>query len=254
MRDSAVKHVDADGDEMMSVEELGHLDPLAETMDDRLTQAELRRGEYARSSTCGSALDRPVVIRINILSGRVDDAITLLNTHFPAVLTPNSPAHADAPAPDQESTIKYIPSASVDPAHLHLNLHILGFIEAARTVPLPYHHPGSKGSFPPLLVPAPSVSSHEKRTSSDDPEFSEQQLVLLHKAQRLFSEAGSLPEADDRALYHNELLQVTALLAYTDPENSIMAPYLAQDRREAVADQIEGAILCKKILHLTHSE
>lgn len=56
MRDSAVKHVDADGDEMMSAEGLGHTDPLAETMEERLAQAELRRGECARSLACGRVL------------------------------------------------------------------------------------------------------------------------------------------------------------------------------------------------------
>lgn len=190
-----------------------------------------------------SSLDRPLEIRINILSGRVDDAIALLNTHFPAVLSPDSTAHDVVLASDADSTIKYVPSASVDPAHLHLNLRILGFIESARTVPLSYRHPGSKVSLSPPPLP-PFTFSDDKKRTTDDPEFSDQQLILLHKAQKLYSEAGSLPKADDRALYLNELSQVTALLAYTDPENSIMAPYLKQDRREAVADQIEGAILC----------
>ena len=54
VRDSAVKHLDADGDELMSVEALGHSDLLAETMEDKLSQAELRRGECPRFFSCGS--------------------------------------------------------------------------------------------------------------------------------------------------------------------------------------------------------
>ncbi|KIP09547.1 hypothetical protein PHLGIDRAFT_11928 [Phlebiopsis gigantea 11061_1 CR5-6] len=225
VRDSAVKHIDADGDEMMSAEALGHSDLLAETMDDNLAQAEVRRE-----------------IRVNILSGRVDDAISLLRTHFPDVLNPDANAYTTAQTPEAKTAFKYIPSTSVDPTHLHLNLNILGFIESARTVPLLYHHPGTRVSLSP--PPLPSMPLNKER-ASDDKECSEQQLILLHKAQKLYCQAGSLPKADDRALYLKELSQVTALLAYTDPENSIMATYLSQERREAVADQIEGAILCR---------
>ncbi|GJE87146.1 hypothetical protein PsYK624_032290 [Phanerochaete sordida] len=216
VRDSAVKHVDSDGDELMSLGETGHRDPLAETMDEKLTQAELRRD-----------------IRVHILSGRVDDAIRLLNTHFTSVLDPTSPTVLPS---TEAGAFAYVPSTSVDSLHLLLNLRILDFIESSRTVPLPYHHPGAKVPLSPLPVVAPTERRPEE-------EFSEQQLVQLHKAQRLYSEASSLPKPADRALYLKELSQVTALLAYTVPETSVMAPYLAQERREAVADQIEGAIL-----------
>jgi hypothetical protein len=39
--------------------------------------------------------------------------------------------------------------------------------------------------------------------------------------------------------------QVGGLLAYKVPEKSPMARYLSQGRREAVADQINAAVLCK---------
>ena len=51
------------------------------------------------------------------------------------------------------------------------------------------------------------------------------------------------PERVLQFLTNIELASVSALLAYPNPENSVMAPYLEQDRREAVADQIESAIL-----------
>ena len=53
VRDSAVKHIDADGNEMLSAEALGHSDLLAETMEDKLAQAEARRGECSRLSVVG---------------------------------------------------------------------------------------------------------------------------------------------------------------------------------------------------------
>lgn len=156
--------------------------------------------------------------------------------HFSSVLDPSSPTVSSS---TDATTFTYVPSTSVDPLHLLLNLRILDFIESSRTAPLPYHHLGAKVPLSPPPIPAPT-------NRGPGEEFSEQQLVQLHKAQRLYSEAGSLPKPTDRALYLKELSQVTALLAYTDPENSIMAPYLAQERREAVADQIEGAILCMR--------
>lgn len=179
-------------------------------------------------------------IRINILSGRVDDAISLLNTHFPAVLNPDPAVISAAQTPETQTTFKYTPSNSVDPAHLHLNLNILGFIESARTVPLPYHPPGARTSLSPPPLPVPPTN---KERASDD----KAQAIILHKAQKLYSQAGSLPKPDDRALYLKELSQVTALLVYVKPEDSVMAAYLSQERREAVAEQIEGAILCEHV-------
>lgn len=142
-----------------------------------------------------------------------------------------------------EPAPSYIPPSSVDPAHLLLNLRILGFIEAARTIPLPYHHPGSKVALSPPLATA-LFSEGAASVPAGDPECDERQMVLLHKAQKLYWEANCLPDASDRGVYLKELGQVTGLLAYPQPEKSIMAPYLAQERREGVANQIEGAIMC----------
>jgi len=182
--------------------------------------------------------------KVHILSGRVDEAIELIRTHFPKVLPPELDTPAE-PLPSDPSTsseaLQYESDTSVDPTHLLLNLRILGFIEAARTVPLPYYPPGVTATSPPPRETSPAL--REARDVTDDPELSEQQLVLLHKAQKLYSEANCLPKATDRALYLKELAQVSALLAYPHPEKSIMAPYLAQDRREAVAEQIDRAIL-----------
>lgn len=196
-------------------------------------------------------LDHCSDIRVNILSGRVDDAISLLCTYFPSVLNPDPDTNPPAQTPETTATFKYIPSASVDPTHLLLNLNILGFIEVARTVPLPYHHSGTRVSpSPPPLSSMPA----SKERASDDKECNKQQLILLQKARKLYKQAESLSRADDRVLYLNELSQVTALLAYTNPENSIMSTYLSQERREAVADQIEGAILCKSAETMPNSK
>ncbi|KAI0093707.1 hypothetical protein BDY19DRAFT_918422 [Irpex rosettiformis] len=223
MRDSLVQRTDIDEDESMDVDDGATESPIDLASEDRLRLAQLRKE-----------------IKIQILSGKVDEAITLLNTYFPAVLAQEHPAHPISSAsPD---TFAYIAPRSIDPTHLLLDLRILGFIEAARTVSLPYHPPGSST----LLTPSPSHTFPKPPKSSyarDDSEPSEQQQLLLHKAQKLYSDAGCLPKPEDRALYLKELGNVSALLAYTVPEESTLAAYLDQARREEMADQIEGAIL-----------
>lgn len=178
----------------------------------------------------------------------MDDAITLLNTYFPAVLAQDVSCHSHASSSSTHSSesgdsFTYVAPRSVDPTHLLLDFHILGFIEAARTVPLPYYPPGSSVPSPsPRHSPLPTAlrTSHVR----EDSEPSAQQQLLLHKAQKLYSDANCLAKPGDRAVYLRELGNVSALLAYPIPENSPMVEYLSQERREEMAQQIEGAILC----------
>lgn len=113
-----------------------------------------------------------------------------------------------------------------------LNLHIHAFIEANRTVPLPYYPPGT------AISPASPVLRPERDESE------QANAALLHRAQNLYSEANRLPGPQDRVEYLKELGQVGVLLAYSIPENSPSSEYLSQPRREAIADQIDSAILC----------
>jgi len=71
------------------------------------------------------------------------------------------------------------------------------------------------------------------------------QEMLLTKAQKLYAFTNALPNPADRATYLKELENVGGLLAYNVPEESSMAKYLTLERREAVADQINRAILSK---------
>lgn len=66
----------------------------------------------------------------------------------------------------------------------------------------------------------------------------------LTAAQELHAEAKKLP-ADVRAVYLQEIKDVGALFAYTDPETSILKGFLEQRRRIALAEQVNAAILCK---------
>ncbi|KJA27109.1 hypothetical protein HYPSUDRAFT_131638 [Hypholoma sublateritium FD-334 SS-4] len=220
-RESTVRQLDADGDEII---------------DDSDTNRSAGRYSDEGFQTLMQQVRLREEIRTHIMSGRVDDAITLLNTHFPAVLAgeddgggaPGERARAAA------SNVEYISSTSTEPAHLYLNLRILAFSEACRTVPLPY--PSAARPDSPAPAPAPA------ERAADGEEYQEQQMALLNRAQKLYAYLGTLPHAD-RPIYLKELENVGGLLAYKVPEKSSMAKYLTLERREAVADQINRAIL-----------
>jgi hypothetical protein len=125
----------------------------------------------------------------------------------------------------------YMPSTSIHPAHLTLNLRILSFIEACRTIPL-VHPPSADDDAASSTPPTASADLSPER-----------QLALLSKAQKLHALINVLPKASDRAVYLKELNNVGGLLAYKVPETSSISKYLSQERREAVADQINSAIL-----------
>ena len=181
-------------------------------------------------------------IKLHVLSGRVDEAVQMLNTHFPFVLQENESEFTTAPPPNASSSsspfarLQFTSQLSVKPIHIALNLRILAFIEAARTVPLVYLGDPKRFSagsnFPAGADCALDASSAH-------------QTELLHRAQRLYAAVESLRDTRDRDIYRKELNQVGGLLAYTVPEASPIAKYLSQERREAVADQVNSAILCK---------
>ena len=164
-----------------------------------------------------------------MLAGKVGEATELLDTHFPTVL------HADDSTPKSapSGALLYVAPTSVEPSHLNINLRIQSFIEACRTIPLEY---------PPNSTPSATPKS-QKRTSQALEER-DQQTALLKCAQKLYAMVNMLLEPD-RDRYLKELNNVLGILAYKVPEESSVARYLSQDRREAVAAQINSAILCK---------
>lgn len=180
----------------------------------------------------------------------MDEAIALLNEHFPLVLgeTENNTHKRTEPPASLPGQVDYLAPTSVDPTHLSLNLRIMAFIEASRTVPLEY----DPRPLPQTEKTLPVHSTHKKESSiyeADDPEA--KQIDLLFRAQKLYAAANLLHDPSDRARYLKELGNVGGLLAYKEPESSPMAKYLSQERRESVADQINGAILCSSCIICT---
>lgn len=180
-------------------------------------------------------------IKLHICSGRVDEATQLLNTHFPAVLQETECDFTSFPIPKPLkpsppfSRVHYTSQLSTKPIHIALNLRILAFIEAARTVPLQYSG-DPKRQY--------SVSDAAVGTDRSPDAYPAHQTALLHRAQRLYAAVESLRDLRDREIYRKELNSVGGLLAYTVPEASPIAKYLSQERREAAADQVNSAILC----------
>jgi solute carrier family 66 (lysosomal lysine-arginine transporter), member 1 len=273
-------NVDADGDEIMGVdggEELVSEEDAGLTLsEETLKQIELRKGkvhllDIRRFNSNNSFLE----IRQRILSGRVDEAVDLVHTHFPTVLTRSSldmgtdddcyllpnqkrrKVDPDTSPGSNPAAIRFLTSTTVDPLHLNLNLRILAFTEACRTVPLPYHPPSviSSLSGSPSLSDIdsdidegeePALTTSLIPDETTDPIAHQQHLSnLIERVKKLYGLANALPKESDRKTYGEELKQVGGLLAYKVPEESPMARYLSQERREAVADQINAAVLCK---------
>jgi hypothetical protein len=178
-------------------------------------------------------------IRCKILGGYVDGAVELLNTHFPTVLSESVDPVVIHRAPSSNEA-QFLATTSVDPAHLSLNLRILAFIEACRTTPLQYASPGTATHL--SSDKDPGVQTYD----FDDPVAYDRHLEeLLTRVRKLYTSANALRKPTDRGTYLEELGQVGGLLAYKTPESSPMAKYLSLARREAVADQINSAVLCR---------
>ncbi|KAF7294864.1 hypothetical protein MIND_01024300 [Mycena indigotica] len=154
-------------------------------------------------------------VRSHILSGQVNDAIELLEQHFPTVLSVDS--SSSKPTKSVTGT-DFVASSTVNPEHLNLNLRILAFTEAFRAAYL------DRGEA--------SLDNEDDRHITD----------LLSKLTKLHVLVNMLPNPE-RAIYADELNNVSGLLAFPDVRSSSVARYLSQERRDAVANQINTAIL-----------
>jgi hypothetical protein len=200
-------------------------------------------------------------IRELILAGRVDDAIRLLNESFPTVLSDHSPIEASPSNEGEDGNFTYESETSMVTPHLFLNLRVQAFIEACRTRPLeiPPEKVSSKLSGVPssitdITVDIPddvsfvSSSSRSSRVcNSESAQYGDitptRLASLLRKGQKLYGLAAALPSSKEKDIYKKELVNVGGLLAYPVPEDSPVSKYLSYERREALADQINRAIL-----------
>jgi CTLH/CRA C-terminal to LisH motif domain len=245
--DSTIRHLDADGDELRRP--CGEDDSPGIT-EDALHQADLRQSAYSFLTLYSSPHRRDTThldVQVSILSGRIDDAIDCLNANFPSTLPSSISTREDAgpstptAEPSQLKIVKTVLPFTVEPAHLYLDLRVLAFIEASRTKPLPYPLTETLASDP-ILTPRVSPPNN-LRDPSGEMDGDAHLARLLKHVHELYECAQALQEPDERAEYQHELSAVSGLLAYKVPEQSPMAKYLTQERREVVADEINSAIL-----------
>ena len=158
--------------------------------------------------------------------------------------------------------------ASTHPVHVRLNLQIQQFIESFRQL-APSSPSSSTSSVASLttsmVLPGGSGHMNGSKLSHSDMAMAVDGLLTpatptglatmgsgippkvtltnaLTAAQGLHTEAKKL-SPDVRATYLQEIKDVGALFAYTDPETSILKGFLDQHRRIALADQVNRAIL-----------
>ena len=245
--DSTIRHLDADGDKLRRpcIE-----DDSPGITEDALHRADLRQGAYSFLTLCRFPHRRDTThldVQVSILSGRIDDAIDSLNTNFPSTLPSSISTHEDAgPStptgePSQSKVVKTVLPFTVEPALLHLDLRIQAFIEASRTKPLPYPFTEPIASDP-VLTPRISPPNNF-RDPSGEVDGDAHLARLLKHVHELYDCAQALQDPHERAEYQHELSAVSGLLVYKVPEQSPMAKYLTQERREVVADEINSAIL-----------
>lgn len=141
----------------------------------------------------------------------------------------------------QSKIVKTVLPFTVEPARLYLDLRILAFIEASRTKPLPYPLTEPVASDPGLT---PRISQpNNLRDASGEMDGDAHLARLLKHVHELYDCVQALQDPHERAKIQLELSSVSGLLAYKVPEQSPMAKYLTQERREVVANEINSAIL-----------
>ncbi|CAE6414097.1 unnamed protein product [Rhizoctonia solani] len=177
---------------------------------------------------------------------------TSLETNFP---TPEDPKRAHAPTQTPRNSKSINLGRSVNPAHILFNLRVQQFVEAVRTVPLPPSKKDHDEASPeePIKVEEAednkmgslvSVEHNEHEAPSPTkPSPEARQRRLLQLASRLYQSIKSLSCPADREIYTKEVEQVCSLMLGSSPESSLAAPYLSMSRREAVADQVNSAML-----------
>ncbi|KAF8609965.1 hypothetical protein BDV93DRAFT_3597 [Ceratobasidium sp. AG-I] len=158
--------------------------------------------------------------------------------------SPNHVTVEELQTPDRISRHSNVSSLgrSVDPAYILLNLRVQQFVEAIRTVPLRFEEQ-SEG------LPAQDRGSSDVDMHAPDQELGEgnhgkdQRKRHFELASQLYQSVRRLPDPKVREVYAMEVEQVCSLMLSSTPEATLAAPYLSMKRREALADQVNSAML-----------
>ncbi|KZT51169.1 hypothetical protein CALCODRAFT_488142 [Calocera cornea HHB12733] len=189
------------------------------------------------------ALDVRRDIRESILSGKIYEARELITAHFPTVLSDDPPLPPPPPAPfiipqplPCIPTMPVIPEfpSSLAPQNISLALSIQQWIEALRTVPLPYPAFSASPPAETTVTTAPVPANTE----------AQDQTALILMGQQLYARARQL-NPPFNVQFRDELVNIASLVAYKEPEKAheSVRHHLEWSRRKGVATQVNGAIL-----------
>lgn len=217
-------------------------------------------------------------VRTQILHGNISAATSLLTTYFPQVLSasdsypsasmdklsssfkPGPSANGDnvvqnpssATPPDDKNgpfpaprTARPLSTTSFKPSHTHLNLLIQGFIETLRTVPVgpPQDLLGNSLASPGASLTAASSPASSIHSASSA--VSATSGAALSQARTIHLTIDRLEDGPSKDWYKIEFKGAMGLLAYASAEmaHPVVRTYLEYSRREALAEQINSAIL-----------
>lgn len=169
--------------------------------------------------------------------------------------------------PSHSSKSPHLATFSTDPVRLAIALQLQLFIEIVRQSAalhasashsnMAISRPGTPfsaaqspisvngsldGSTASLASTASSSMSHSSGTSATG--STSALSVALSHAQTLYAQIDRLPDPAIRQAHRLELESVSGLLPYHDPFQSPVSFYLDEKRRDALAEAVNGAVLC----------
>lgn len=205
--------------------------------------------------------------------GRVNFAVDLINEHFPSVLapvfslppllnrmepqdffvsTPPIPSTLDSSLNGSLSQVPVLGATfreaalSLDPEILSLNLQLQSFVELIRaanstsTPSTPIAHASTEDS--------PSDNGMSTSTSSILSVRTGSMMKAIAHSQALGAKVRDLPAGKAKESWEKECVDVSGLMAYTDLTICPVRGYLAQSRREILAELVNSAILSTFVL------
>ncbi|GAA5936306.1 hypothetical protein JCM1841_003000 [Sporobolomyces salmonicolor] len=169
-------------------------------------------------------------------------------TPIPSSSIPSGVSGSDSPSPSPVPVVgaTFGPWAlSLSPEILALNLQLQSFVELMRA-----GHASSAVSTP--STPTSSLNGHATRDVDSDAGMSASTSsfgassilnVAIAQSQALRAKVLELPPGRDREAWERECVDVCGLLAYKDLVGCPVRGYLAQSRRETLAEMVNAAVL-----------
>ncbi|KAM0792297.1 hypothetical protein ACM66B_004986 [Microbotryomycetes sp. NB124-2] len=248
---------------------------------EQLRDLNLRRGKFQSVPSCAICFLSDTAaseIQEHIWNGRISQAVDLINEYFPDVLSETTeaktatstsqrcePTNFFVPTPStsrvpagngvQAASKSAVPvlgaafgswSLSLQPQILALNLQLQSFVELMRSAHSSPSTPTASGRYSNNLSDSfHSETALSASTSSIGSLSGNHSLlnVAITQSQALNAKVRQLPPGKDKEKWEQECIDVSGLMAYKDLSTCPVRGYLAQERREVLAELVNAAIL-----------